>query len=71
MKYPNPTTRIPNYSPLLVLLVTKTAHGDILGTKRGIIDRLVSKQTKKCQKEIRKKSREKKFQTKIVFKKCI
>ena len=34
--YPN--TRKPNSSPILV---TKNPHGDISGTKRGIIDSLV------------------------------
>ena len=38
-----PTTRIPN-SSTPALHVTNNAHGDISGTKRGIIDPLVSKQ---------------------------
>ena len=36
--------RIQLSSPRPSVLVTKKAHGDISGTKRGIIDPLVSKQ---------------------------
>ena len=37
----NLTTRIPNFSLYTSVHVTKNAHGDISGTKRGIIDLLV------------------------------
>ena len=43
----NPTTRIPNVSLYTSVHVTKNAHGDISGTKRGIIDLLVSKRLEK------------------------
>ena len=54
----NPTTRIPNSSSPRPS-ITKTAHGNISGTKRGIIDPLVSKRQENV---VRKK---KKIQTKF------
>ena len=66
----NPTTRIPNSSLLhsSSSCVTKTANGDISGTKRGIIDPLVLKRPKTKSEKVPKKFL-KKFWKKVSDKK--
>jgi hypothetical protein len=53
---PNPTTRIPN-SLSSSSSSQKPSHGDILGTKRGIIDPLMSKRPEKNSGEEKKSLR--------------